>query len=258
MNDANDSGAAREPREAASAAFRRRRSTSASRWRRGEIFGFLGPNGAGKSTTIRMLCGILAPTGGRGTVAGFDIAHAAGTDQGQHRLHVPEVLALRRPDRRREHRLLQRHLSHSAARSSGAQGVGHRDGRARASIASVRTAILSGGWKQRLALGCAILHEPPIVFLDEPTSGVDPISRRHFWDLIYDLVGPGRDGLRHHALHGRGRVLRPDRPDLPRRADRARHAGAAEDRTRCAKTSWKSRATSSDALGDRRADSRSE
>ena len=124
---------------------------------------------------------------------------------------------------------LQRHLPHPArrrrrrGRSGCIEMAGLSDHRRH------ETAFLSGGWKQRLALGCAILHEPPILFLDEPTSGVDPISRRNFWDLIYELVRKGSHGLRHHALHGRGGVLRPAGAHLPRRADRARDPGGAED-----------------------------
>ena len=210
---------------------------------KGEIFGFLGPNGAGKSTTIRMLCGLLAPTSGSGTVAGFDIRTPARADQAQHRLHEPEVLALRGPDGRGEHRLLQRHLPHSPDEESRRARPGCSRWRASRSTAARRTGLLPGGWKQRLALGCALLHEPPILFLDEPTSGVDPISRRSFWDLIYETGRPGRHGLRHHALHGRGRVLRPPRPDLPRRADRRGHPGRAEDQPHAATRSWRSPAT---------------
>ncbi|WP_298439266.1 ABC transporter ATP-binding protein [Geobacter sp.] len=158
--------------------------------RRGEIFGFLGPNGAGKSTTIRMLCGILSPTAGSGTVAGFDIVREAeeikkNIGYMSQKFSLYEDLTVEEnidfyagiykvpADRRRERKEWVIEMAGLA---------GHRRS---------RTAVLSGGWKQRLSLGCAILHEPPIVFLDEPTSGVDPISRRGFWDLIYHLAGAG-------------------------------------------------------------------
>jgi len=157
---------------------------------RGEIFGFLGPNGAGKSTTIRMLCGLLAPSGGRGTVAGFDVrreaeqikAHIGYMSQKfslYEDLTVEENIDFysgiyRVPASRKRHR-----------KEWVIEMAGLREHR------HSRTAALSGGWKQRLALGCAILHEPPLLFLDEPTSGVDPMSRRRFWDLIYDLAGKG-------------------------------------------------------------------
>jgi ABC-2 type transport system ATP-binding protein len=158
--------------------------------RKGEIFGFLGPNGAGKSTTIRMLCGILPPSGGSGTVAGFDIVREA--EEIKTRIgYMSQKFSLyddltveenidfysgiyRIPENRKRER---------KEWVIGMAGLAEH----RAS----RTADLSGGWKQRLALGCAILHEPPIIFLDEPTSGVDPISRRNFWDLIYHLAGEG-------------------------------------------------------------------
>jgi ABC-2 type transport system ATP-binding protein len=158
--------------------------------RRGEIFGFLGPNGAGKSTTIRMMTGILAPTGGRGTVAGFDIRTQAELIKTQvgymsqkfslyEDLTVEENIdfysGIYRVDPRKR-----------AARKAWVLEMAGLEDHRRS-----RTAILSGGWKQRLALGCAILHEPPIVFLDEPTSGVDPISRRRFWELIYELSAEG-------------------------------------------------------------------
>jgi ABC-2 type transport system ATP-binding protein len=158
--------------------------------KKGEIFGFLGPNGAGKSTTIRMLCGILPPSGGSGTVAGFDISREAeeikkNIGYMSQRFSLYEDLTVeenidfysgiyRIPAERKRQRkewVIEMAGLEERRRS--------------------RTATLSGGWKQRLALGCAILHEPPIIFLDEPTSGVDPISRRNFWDLIYRLAGQG-------------------------------------------------------------------
>jgi len=157
---------------------------------KGEIFGFLGPNGAGKSTTIRMLCGILAPSGGSGTVAGFDVRTEPEKIKQQigymsQRFSLYEDLTVEEnidfysgiyriaPEKK-------------AARKEWVLAMaGLREHR------GSRTAILAGGWKQRLALGCAILHEPAILFLDEPTSGVDPISRRQFWALIYELAGKG-------------------------------------------------------------------
>ena len=157
---------------------------------RGEIFGFLGPNGAGKSTTIRMLCGILAPSGGTGIVAGYDIRTQpekikANIGYMSQKFSLYQDLTVEEnidfysgiyniPSQLKEER-----------KAWVIEMAGLKEHRRRP------TALLSGGWKQRLALGCAILHQPPIVFLDEPTSGVDPISRRAFWDLIYEMSGKG-------------------------------------------------------------------
>lgn len=157
---------------------------------RGEIFGFLGPNGAGKSTTIRMLCGILAPTAGEGKVAGFDIFREAEKIKTQigymsqkfslyEDLTVEENINFYSGIYRIE-QAKKKQRKEWVIEMAGLER--HRNS---------KTKILSGGWKQRLALGCAILHEPPIIFLDEPTAGVDPISRRQFWDLIYELSGKG-------------------------------------------------------------------
>jgi len=158
--------------------------------KKGEIFGFLGPNGAGKSTTIRMLCGILAPSGGSGMVAGFDIVREP--EQIKARIgYMSQKFSLY------EDLTVEENIDFYSGiyritpeKKNGRKEwvvdmAGLREHRAS------RTAVLSVGWKQRLALGCAILHEPPVIFLDEPTSGVDPISRRNFWDLIYRLADRG-------------------------------------------------------------------
>ncbi|MGW8255894.1 MAG: ABC transporter ATP-binding protein, partial [Thermoguttaceae bacterium] len=156
----------------------------------GEIFGFLGPNGAGKSTTIRMLCGILAPSGGRGMVAGYDI-RTQGEKIKSRIGYMSQKFSLYQ-DLTVEENIdfysgiycipaeLKSQRKQWVIEMAGLSEHRHRP-----------TALLSGGWKQRLALGCAILHQPPIVFLDEPTSGVDPISRRAFWELIYELSEQG-------------------------------------------------------------------
>jgi ABC-2 type transport system ATP-binding protein len=157
---------------------------------RGEIFGFLGPNGAGKSTTIRMLCGILAPSGGSGTVAGFDIR----TQPEQIKSHIgymSQKFSLYEDLTVEENIDFYSGIYRIAAEKKQARKEWVIEMAGLAEHRHSRTGILSGGWKQRLALGCAILHEPPIIFLDEPTSGVDPISRRRFWDLIYELSGRG-------------------------------------------------------------------
>ncbi|MGA3025065.1 MAG: ABC transporter ATP-binding protein [Bryobacteraceae bacterium] len=157
---------------------------------KGEIFGFLGPNGAGKSTTIRVLCGLLEPTEGAATVGGLDVATESelvkqNIGYMSQRFSLYDDLTVEEnidffsgiydvPGRKRASR--KDYVLKMA-------GLEHRRGSL--------TRLLSGGWKQRLALGCAILHEPPILFLDEPTSGVDPIARRRFWDLIYRLSAAG-------------------------------------------------------------------
>ena len=158
--------------------------------RKGEIFGFLGPNGAGKSTTIRMLCGLLAPTSGEGTVAGFDLKTQAEKIK-QNIGYMSQRFSLYEDLTVEENINFYSGIYRIPADRKGERKdwvlrtAGLSDHR------NTKTAFLSGGWKQRLALGCAVLHEPPILFLDEPTSGVDPISRRRFWELIYDLAGKG-------------------------------------------------------------------
>jgi ABC-2 type transport system ATP-binding protein len=157
---------------------------------RGEIFGFLGPNGAGKTTTIKILCGLLGPTSGAARVGGYDVSS--------------------------QHEAIKKHIGYMSQRFSlyedltvsenidfygGIYGLDRRAKEMREAwvlkMAGLtdKTEILTGdlplGWKQRLALGCAVLHEPRILFLDEPTSGVDPLSRRSFWDLINSLSSQG-------------------------------------------------------------------
>ena len=154
--------------------------------RKGEVFGFLGPNGAGKSTTIRMLCGLLRPTEGRATVAGFDVARKPEAVR-QNIGYMSQKFSLYNDLKVIENIRL----------FAGLYSVGRKelDGRIdwTLQMANLKgqehliTGTLPGGWKQRLALGCAVLHKPPIIFLDEPTSGVDPLSRRRFWELIHQM-----------------------------------------------------------------------
>jgi ABC-2 type transport system ATP-binding protein len=156
----------------------------------GEIFGFLGSNGAGKSTTIRMLCGLLQPTSGTAVVDGIDVARdpeAVKLRIGymSQRFSLYELLTVDQNIRffGGMYGLDSRRLE---ARRNAVIGMAGLEGRER-----VLARDLAGGWRQRLALGCAILHEPAILFLDEPTGGVDPLSRRHFWQLIDRLSQSG-------------------------------------------------------------------
>ncbi|MGA3315908.1 MAG: ABC transporter ATP-binding protein [Candidatus Korobacteraceae bacterium] len=157
---------------------------------KGEVFGFLGPNGAGKSTTIRMLCGLLTPTSGQAMVAGYDVARQPEAVR-QHIGYMSQKFSLYNDLTVMENLRLFAGLysvppSAADERIAWALEMSNLKGR-EDSI----TADLPGGWKQRLALGCAVLHQPPLLFLDEPTSGVDPISRRQFWELIHQMVESG-------------------------------------------------------------------
>jgi len=157
---------------------------------KGEIFGFLGPNGAGKTTTIKMLTGLISPSSGKGTVSGYDVATEAESIK-RHIGYMSQLFSLYADLSVEENIRFFSGLYGvpSEARKERTQWVlemaGLTDQRRRL------TGELPLGWKQRLALGCAVIHEPPVLFLDEPTSGVDPISRRNFWDLIYSLAGGG-------------------------------------------------------------------
>lgn len=158
--------------------------------KRGEIFGFVGPNGAGKSTTIRMLCGLLMPTSGRGRVGEFDIRKEPEKIK-QMIGYMSQKFSLY------EDLTIIENL-HFFGGIYGLSGLLQKEREEKAlAIAGLTdlrdqmTRTLAVGWKQRLALGCAILHEPSILFLDEPTSGVDPISRRNFWSLIQQMAEKG-------------------------------------------------------------------
>ncbi|MEJ2733504.1 MAG: ABC transporter ATP-binding protein [Anaerolineae bacterium] len=158
--------------------------------RRGVIFGFLGPNGAGKTTTIRMLLGLLRPTAGTATVLGFDIVRQ--TAEIKKRIgYMSQRFSLY------DDLTVDENLNFYGR----TYGVRSKELRARKSFVLEMAGLvgrereltrnLSGGWKQRLALGTAIIHKPEMLFLDEPTAGVDPISRRAFWDLLYELAETG-------------------------------------------------------------------
>jgi ABC-2 type transport system ATP-binding protein len=159
--------------------------------RRGEIFGFLGPNGAGKTTTMRMIMGLLPPTSGEVTVLGFD-SQAQKSEIHQRIGYMSQRFSLYND-------LTVAENLNFFGRAYGVRGAQLEERRAAIlDMAGLQgrekelTKNLSGGWRQRLALGCAILHEPELLFLDEPTAGVDPISRRDFWDLLYTLSSEGR------------------------------------------------------------------
>ena len=193
----------------------------------GKIFGFLGPNGAGKSTTIRILCGLLTPTSGRALVGGVNVAEnpeevrrnigymsqkfslyddltvEQNIDFYSGMYGIPKDLRMERKD----------HVLKMAGLTEQRNAL---------------TGVLSGGWKQRLALGCAILHNPPVLFLDEPTSGVDPIARQTFWALIREMAQSGHtifvsthymdeaEYCNRLALMYRGRVIALGTPDMLR------------------------------------------
>ena len=157
---------------------------------RGEILGFLGANGAGKTTIIRMLCGLLMPTSGRASVGGFDVARQP--EQVKRNIGYMSQKFSLYPDLTVVENLTffggVYRLSTSRLRERTAWALEMAGLRGREKSL---TSELSSGWRQRLALGCAILHEPKIIFLDEPTSGVDPVSRRSFWELIDQLAEAG-------------------------------------------------------------------
>ncbi len=157
---------------------------------RGEVFGFLGSNGAGKTTTIRMLCGLLAPSGGSASVAGFDVATQAqeikrrvGYMSQKFSLYSDLTVAENLRFWGGAYGLFGRRIAERSRWAVETAGLEEETG--------VLVRDLPGGFRQRLALGAALLHEPPVVFLDEPTGGVDPAARRRFWDLIDELSAGG-------------------------------------------------------------------
>jgi ABC-2 type transport system ATP-binding protein len=156
----------------------------------GEVVGYLGPNGSGKTTTIRMLCGLMQPSAGAIQVLGVDVIHDPEAVK-PHIGYMSQKFALYDDLTVRENLEFYAGVydvprSIERERLSGVLKMAGLEARVNA-----RPSELSGGWRQRLALGCALVHQPPLLFLDEPTSGVDPVARREFWDLIYELADGG-------------------------------------------------------------------
>ena len=157
---------------------------------KGEIFGLLGPNGAGKTTTIRMLCGLLKPTEGKASVLGFDVADQS--EQVKRNIgYMSQKFSLYNDLTVYEnlwfyanlYGIQKERIKERIEELIEMAGLGGHE--------KQLTHNLSGAWRQRLALACAIVHEPPMLFLDEPTAGVDPVSRREFWEMIYTMAGQG-------------------------------------------------------------------
>jgi ABC-2 type transport system ATP-binding protein len=156
----------------------------------GEVLGYLGPNGSGKTTTIRMLCGLMKPSEGTAQVMGIDVSQNPEAVK-PHIGYMSQKFALYDDLTVLENLQFYAGVydvpeAEEAARIQDVLHMAGLEGRT-----GLSTSELSGGWRQRLALGCALIHRPPLLFLDEPTSGVDPVARREFWDLIYQLASQG-------------------------------------------------------------------